>query len=229
MIRFPDHLLLFSTAPHPDYGVRAGGDRWSHWPITLLPIVASGDNKRPKNNSNNKRPKNDPRDTEAQLACNMRPTLILEILMYLDTRTKADAPLPAWMWNFSWICTSTGFVIYIHYPSPKLSEDGKDWRWTMVSLILTKAYSNVWASNDKPSRLRAKAAVDLMVSHTSFVHNQIHAWSISRGQFGKAGIMNQLLARAEYEEKNFEQLHEWAKLVDEAYEGKSSSLPDVGK
>jgi hypothetical protein len=167
-------------------------------------MVASGDNKDLGNITG---------DTEAQLACNMRPTLILEILIYLDTRPTAHAPLPAWMWTFSWISTDSGFVVYVHYPSPKLLEGGKDWRWTMVSLVLTKKYRDVWRSGSKAAHLRAKAAIDMLVSHTSFVHDQILAWSASRGQFGVGGIMNQLLARAEYEQGNFNRLREWAKEV----------------
>jgi hypothetical protein len=130
--------------------------------------------------------------------------------MYLDTRPTADAALPGWMFNFSWIYTQQGFIIYIHYPSVKLLDDGKDWSWKMVSLMLTKDYSRIWdpESSNMANYHRAKAAADIMVSHTDFVLDQIRKWSHSRGQYGDGSIMNQLIARAHYEEGNYEWLHE---------------------
>jgi hypothetical protein len=130
--------------------------------------------------------------------------------MYLDTRPTADAALPGWMFNFSWIYTKHGFIIYVHYPSIKLLDNGKDWSWKMVSVRLTEEYSRVW--NPRYSSIsglhRAKAAADIMVSHTDFVLDQIRKWSHSRGQYGDGSIMNQLIARAHYEEGNYEWLHQ---------------------
>jgi hypothetical protein len=167
--------------------------------------MASGDMKTPKAMGKN---------NAAQLAFNTRPLIILQILMHLDTREQADTPLPGWMFNLAWISNHRGYTVYVHYPSINMEKDGKTWSWKMVSVMLTDIYSSAWGSRSTiAQQQRAKAAFDMVVSHTSFVLDQIRRWSRARGCYGKGSIMNQLIARAHLEEGNYEWLYEKMKEV----------------
>jgi hypothetical protein len=165
-------------------------------------------------------------DNAAQLAFNTRAVIILQILMHLDTRENADTPLPGWMFNLAWIANHHGFTIYAHYPSVKVANDGS-WSWKMVSVMLTNIFSNVWV---KPSPIgelqQAKAAFDMVVSHTSFVLDQIRKWSQARG-YGEGSIMNQLIAKAHLEEGNYDWLYKKMKEVKKRAKGKDETATEV--
>jgi hypothetical protein len=196
-------MQLFSTSPRPDYAVRPAPGEWSHWPESLLPIVASGDMKTAKSVCD---------DNAAQLAFNTRAIIILQILMHLDTREHANTPLPGWMFNFAWIANHLGFTIYVHYPSIDIAQDGS-WSWKMVSVMLTDTFSKVWQDSNSAERKHAKAAFDMIVSHTSFVLDQIRNWSRARGYYCEGSIMNRLIAKAHLKEKNYEWLYKKMKEI----------------
>jgi len=177
--------------------------------------MASGDMKTPKAMGGN---------NAAQLAFNARPLIILQILMHLDTREKADTPLPGWMFNLAWIGNHRGSTLYAHYPSINLGKDGKTWSWKMVSVMLTDTFSNVWEGDISIIECQqAKAAFDMVVSHTSFVLDQIRRWSRARGCYGKGSIMNQLIARAHLEEGNYEWLYKKMKEVKKEKKAKQQT------
>jgi hypothetical protein len=202
-------MQLFNTSPRPDYAVKPAAEEWSHWPKSLLPIVASGDVKTPESVCD---------DNAAQLTFNSRAVIILQILMHLDTRVNADTPLPGWMFNLAWIANHQGVTIYAQYPSIKLAQDGS-WSWKMVSVMLTDTFASVWLGAPTiAERRRVKAAFDMMASHTSFVLDQIRTWSRARGCYGEGSIMNRLIARAYLEEKNYDWLYRKMEEVKERQE-----------
>jgi hypothetical protein len=165
--------------------------------------MASGDMKTPKSMCDK---------NAAQIAFNTRVVIILQILMHLDTREAAHTPLPGWMFNLGWIGNHKGFTVYAHYPSINIANDGS-WSWKMVSVVLTDTFANYWVGDSSRKRQQAKAAVDMMASHTSFVLDQIRKWSQARGCYGEGSIMNRLIARAHLEEGNYDWLYRKMKEV----------------
>ena len=188
-------MRLFGTTPKPDFAARATGGRWP-WPTNLLPTVVAGDFKTIQATAGH---------YEAQLALNSQFILQLFILIHLDTRQKPNTPFPSWMWVYSWVCTSLGFSIYCHYPSVRVLNDGKDYEFKFVSFKMTNQFATVWDSEESnlKSRLNAKAVFDHIASHSSWVLEQVHRWAQARGTYRGGGIMNQLIARAYFEQKNY--------------------------
>jgi hypothetical protein len=211
-LRSPSYLRQAGIRPYPDFAVRPNADSWSFWPAAMTPTVASYDAK-PLSEVENQ-------TSTAQLALNILPTLIISVCMYLDTRKQATDPLPGWLFFYSLLYTEAGFIVYIHYPSAELTENGTDWSWKFHSLELTRKFEEVWKSpaTNKYASMRGHSAMIQMRSHTRMVLDQIRAWAESRAQYGGGGILDQLIARTHYEQKNTK----W--LLDEA-----AKLEDVAK
>jgi hypothetical protein len=170
----------------------------------LTPTVASFDAKQLANVNN--------KQVAAQLALNILPTLIVSICMYLDTRKHATDPLPGWMFFYSLLYTEKGYIVYIHYPSAELTKDATDWSWRFHSLQLTQKFGRIWNSQTSNAyvRMGASSAMLQIRSHTRFALSQIRAWAKSRAQYGGGGILDQVIARSHYEEKNTEWLFDQA-------------------
>lgn len=151
----------------------------------------------------------DNRTAAAQLALNILPTLIISICMYLDTRKQATDPLPGWLFFYSWLYTEAGFIVYIHYPSAELTEDGTDWSWKFHSLQLTEKFTKIWAKQASDGMSGHSAMIQIR-SHTRRVLDQLRAWAKNRAQYGSGGILDQLIARTHYEQGD----SKW--LIDQA-------------
>jgi hypothetical protein len=203
-LRSPSYLRQAGIRPYPDFAVRPNADSWSFWPAAMTPTVASYDAKQSKELENH--------SVAAQLALNILPTLIISVCMYLDTRKRATDPLPGWLFFYSLLYTEEGFIVYIHYPSAELTGDGTDWSWKFHSLRLTEKFENIWAAGASSAYIgmRGHSAMIQMRSHTRMVLGQIRSWAKNRAQYGGGGILDQLIARTHYEEKN----DKW--LIDQA-------------
>jgi hypothetical protein len=72
-----------------------------------------------------------------KLAIAFQPMMMLFILYYLDTRTRRDEPMPAWMFLFGAVYNDTGFTHHIYHPVFRPPAQirhvpAHDWGWGAV-------------------------------------------------------------------------------------------------
>jgi len=206
----------FNTVPRPDFAVRAAGPAWKHFPENLRPVLFSADAKL------------ETRDRDpAQIAMNSTGTLILFILMYLDTRIKPEGRISGECWIPALIYHKWGFTAYAHYPKLVLEEDG-NWSWRFVSRVLTKAFDSAWVENEEEEsslRMRGLNALTIFRAHASLAAKSLLEWTRNNRSVDDtpgAGtspegrqVLDQLIARAHWEAGDYEWVFKKAKEVSE--------------
>lgn len=183
-MRFPTHLRLFGTLPSPDLYVRARIQDWHGWTPDLLPIIFAGECIKKQGNKDH---------APGHLAAAFHATLILLVLMYLDTRRSSSEMMPAWMYLYGLAYDEQGFSVYIHFPKPRVSGDRLE--WDFVSLLLTSKFKAI--DYDRGRRMRALAFLFKIRSHSFFLLEQLRSWASNRS--GTVSNLKKLVARAELE------------------------------
>jgi hypothetical protein len=179
-------------------------------------------------------------DTEAQLAMNSNPILVIFALMYLDIRTSIGESMPGWMWVYALIYTEDGFDIYTHSLSTRISpklnnteSKGKDsldakasspdaskkTRFVFRSTRLVTKYSTVFLqTTGRKDRMLALTALFMIRAHTLFVVEQVEKWAEKVERDG-GGMMDKIIARAQYELGNVEWLQKKIERLNQEGKG----------
>lgn len=201
---FPSHMRQDGICPFPDFAIRPFGESWNHLPALLRPCVGSSDAKPLERFTPN---------WEAQLALNSLSTLTIMICMHIDTRKTALDPIPPWMFIPAWIYTEVGFMLYIHYPSAESDKD-TEWAWKFRSFQLVTKFKRLWkhSASNHDARVQALTAMITVRSHMGFVMDRIRLWTEKREKDGNSDMVNRMIARAYYEEKNYKWVVEKAGL-----------------
>jgi hypothetical protein len=210
-MQFLQCLHFFWTDPKADYAVRLSGDEWKEWGALMAICLLSGECKKSTEFTE---------QTEAQLAMNSVPALIMFILLHLSTRTTADQPLPPWMWKYAFVYTELGVTIYAHFPKLVVTKDGEA-RWKFVSRKVSEKFRKMWAesaSNDL--RMRGRAVIDMMRSHTEFLLEQLLSWSKNLPE-SAVPIMDTLIAKARLEMEDYEWLKKKVQEMEQAKAAKA--------
>jgi hypothetical protein len=223
-MRFTQPLRFLGTSPWPDYAARPSVNRWQDWGY-LTPCVFSAECKRSSTKGD---------DTEAQVAMNSHPILVIFITLYLDIRRTRDEPIPPWMWVYALIYTENGFEVYTHSISTEVpTEKGFEASSESVragfrfrSTRFISDYSKVFRQDVKTDhRLKALTLLYMIRSHTLFVVDQVETWAKSREQEG-GGMMDRFIARAQYELRKIDWLRDRVERLNTGHEETRETAPN---
>jgi hypothetical protein len=165
-LQWPVGLMGPSQEPL-DYSCRVSSKEMG-WPMKLCPLLFAAQYQR-----------GNYEQAEASLASGFHPMMILMILYYLDTRTCADEPLPAWMVLFGVIYDEHGISIHAHYPEilhfPKDSSDPDARRWGARSypLVSSPVDFSGWPITKRPYILGTLYRIQ---GHCKHVLERLKCW-----------------------------------------------------
>jgi len=158
------YLRALDSNPFPDIYVRPEEGTLTAWHPWLLPVLFAAEGKLGKRHTIH---------TKAQLACAFQSTMVILIILYLDTRHSSWSACPPWLFLYGIEYIEDGIRIHAHHPSYNFDEK----RWELISSVVTDNFNTIFDREVlPPRRLQALAALFKIRSHSLFVLDQLKKW-----------------------------------------------------